>query len=68
MFENVLVMGEMLGRLLQPDETVHHLDGVKDDNRRENLEHWVRPQPTGIQVSDAILWAKEITGRYEGVD
>ena len=40
--------------------------GVKDDNRIENLELWVRPQPSGIRASDAVSWAREILARYEG--
>lgn len=62
--EHRTVMEDYMGRKLEGDENVHHINGVRTDNRIANLELWNTSQPSGQRIADKVAWAKEILERY----
>lgn len=62
--EHRYIMQGVLGRQLLKTENIHHKNGIRLDNRPENLEIWTTMQPAGQRVEDVVKWARDILSLY----
>lgn len=51
-YEHTRMMEQKIGRRLRKGETVHHINGIRHDNRLENLELWATRHGKGQRLSD----------------
>ncbi len=64
MLEHRYVMSRHLGRELLPEETVHHIDGIRSHNDITNLELFSSRHGPGQRVTDKVTFAIEILTLY----
>lgn len=68
MLEHRYIMEQMLGRPMRPEETVHHMNGQRTDNRPENLSLRSGRHGPGGDVPAMLKWAREFIALYPQFD
>ena len=65
--EHIFVMSQIIGRPLLKGETVHHKNGVRDDNDPSNLELRANAHGQGQRITDLVPYWKKMLELYEPI-
>jgi hypothetical protein len=63
-YEHRYNMQQKIGRPLRAEETVHHINGDRTDNRIENLELFISRHGPGQRARDQVEWAIKLLSDY----
>lgn len=61
---HVMVMENHISRAINPDECVHHINGIKTDNRLENLQLMNHSEHSRAHNQEISMTRNRVGGRY----
>jgi len=63
--EHRILYEQYYGIKLKKHQNIHHINGIKSDNRIENLELWDTSQPGGQKIEDKIKFYFKLVEEYK---
>jgi hypothetical protein len=65
MREHRVIYEQHYGIKLLPHQNIHHINGIRTDNRIENLELWDTSQPAGQRIDEKINFYFSLLKEYK---